>query len=152
VINKKSVLAFAFFVLSNSAAQAHWSFNVGYNNPPGALVGGNFLNFWTNFALELGVGWITGNNKNGTSTAGVSGDGNLKYLFRAGKELRPYFQGGFGLESVTSVGNNTGVGLGTGGGFGGGGLFLQGHEVYAYGSYNISSSGPFWQGGLGFMF
>jgi hypothetical protein len=83
---------------------------------------------------------------------GVAGDANLKYLFRAGKELRPYLQGGLGIESLTSVGNNTGIGLGTGAGFGGGGLFLQGREVYGYGSYNVTSSGTFWQGGLGFMF
>jgi hypothetical protein len=151
--------AFIFFILVASIAfplkaRAAWSFNFGYNNPPGAVIGANFLDFWTNFALEFGIGYVNGSSSSSknSDTLAVAGDVNLKYLFLSSALIRPYLQGGFGLASSTTVGNNGGVALGTGGGFGGGGLFIKGRSVYAYGSYNISSSSPFWQAGLGFMF
>jgi hypothetical protein len=161
---RKSFLIITALILIPLSSQAKegWSFNVGYQNPPGALIGANFMHFWTHLALELGIGWINLNNSSRTSnpnngTAGstglaVAGDANLKYLFLDG-EIRPYIQGGFSVASVTSVGDSTGVAAGVGGGFFGGGLFLTGQKVFAYGSINSAGGlNTFFQGGLGFYF
>jgi len=161
---KKTFLIATAMILIPLSSQAKegWSFNVGYQNPPGALVGVNFMRFWTHWAIELGIGWINLNSSsrtsdpkngtNGSSSVAVAGDANLKYLFLNG-DLRPYIQGGFSVASVTSVGDNTGVAAGVGGGFFGGGLFLSGQKVFAYGSINSAGGlNTFFQAGLGFYF
>jgi len=161
---KKLFLTMAILILIPLSSQAKegWSFNVGYQNPPGALIGANFMHFWTHLALELGIGWVnlnssnrTSNSQNGTngsSSVAVAGDVNLKYLFSTG-ELRPYIQGGLSAATVTSVGDNTGIAAGVAGGFFGGGLFLSGQKVFAYGSINSAGGiNAFFQAGLGFYF
>ena len=162
----RQIMAMAFVILffnsSRTLAKEGWSVNLGYHNPPGATIGVNFLRFWTNLAFELGVGWLdlssstrtnnSGNGSTGSSSFGIAGDANLKYLFGSGG-LRPYIQGGLSVGSVTSVGDNTGVAAGTGGGFFGGGLFLIGQKIYGYGSINSAGGlNTFVQGGLGFYF
>lgn len=152
----------ALFTSVPSLAKEGWSFNLGYHNPPGATAGANFMRLWNHVAIELGIGWLdlssstrsgnSNNGKNGTSSLGVAGDANLKYLF-LDRAFRPYIQGGFSIGSVTSAGDNTGVAAGVGGGFFGGGLFITGQKIYAYGS--IDSAGglnTFYQAGLGFYF
>jgi hypothetical protein len=162
---KKSLLIITIILILvplSSQAKEGWSFNVGYQNPPGATIGANFLRLWSHFAIELGIGWVNLNNPsrtsnpqngtNGSSSLAIAGDANLKYLFMNG-DLRPYIQGGFSVASVTSVGDNTGIAAGVGGGFFGGGLFLTGQSVYAYGSINSAGGlNTFFQAGLGFYF
>ena len=126
-------------VFCSMQAQANWSMNFGYNNPPGATVGLNLLNFWDHVALEFGVGYV--------SSTFIDGDINLKYLFMQ-QVFRPYIQGGFST-AITG----TGVGLGFNSGYAGGGFFLKGNPIYFYASYNITGLQiSFGQVGLGFEF
>jgi len=161
---KIKIFLVLFFLFSAQAygGKTGWSFNVGYHNPPGATVGANFLHFWDHLALELGIGWLdlksssrqgnSQNGSNGSSSLGVAGDVNLKYLF-LDRVFRPYIQGGLSIGSTTSAGDNTGVAAGVGGGFFGGGIFLTGQKVYGYGSLNSAGGlNTFIQAGLGFYF
>jgi hypothetical protein len=153
-----TILILGLIAPAKSSANG-WSFNVGVHNPPGSLVGANFLHFWSHLALEMGVGWLdasssnrNGTTGNGTANLAVAGDINLKYLF-LDRVFRPYIQGGFGAATVTTVGDNTGASAGVGGGFFGGGIFICGQKVYGYGSINSAGGlNTFLQGGLGFYF
>lgn len=146
--------AFSLAVLISvlpSLSQAGWSFNFGYHNPPGSVVGLNFLHLWTDWAFEFGLGYVkSGEDDKKKNSFIMSGDVDLKYLFSSG-DLRPYVQVGTGW-GFSAVGNSAGVGVG-GGLYMGGGLFIMASNVYAYGSYNVNGSGNgFPQAGLGFNF
>lgn len=153
------IISCAFFLMSVSA-NADWSFNVGYHNPPGATVGGNFMYLWTNWAFELGVGYINKtevinkdshdkNTKNAYYTVG--GDLNLKYLFRAGQTFRPYFVGGVGTGVSTSSGGDVNAGASITHPYGGGGFYLMGNSAYLYlGVLVINAWEP--QAGIGLNF
>ena len=147
-------------VSSASPAFAEWSFNAGYHNPPGSTVGGNFMYLWTNWALELGVGYIgksetintdsqNSNAKNAYYT--VSGDINMKYLFRAGNVFRPYFVGGVGTGISTSSGGQVNAGASITHPYGGGGFYLWGRSAYIYlGVLVVNAWEP--QAGIGITF
>ena len=54
-------LCFLTLIFANpSPLLANWTLNLGYNNPPSATVGANFLYFAKNFAFEIGLGWVDG--------------------------------------------------------------------------------------------
>ena len=153
---KKLILIAIILMSTQQNAHANnWSASVGYNNPPGANVGLNFMYLWTNWAFELGIGSVqqTTTNTNGqdSKTTSVLGDANFKYLFSSGV-FRPYLQGGMG--SSVSVTNASGVSAsaGLGGSFFGGGIFLLGNPIYAYASYNVGGSTSFTQIGIGCSF
>jgi hypothetical protein len=128
-------------VTSATSAQADWSFNAGYHNPPDATYGGNFMYLWTNWAFELGVGYIgktevinTDSKKSNANNAyyTLGGDLNMKYLFRSGNVFRPYFVGGIDLGLSTSSGGQVSAGASVTHPFGGGGFYLMGHSLYLY--------------------
>lgn len=131
-------------------AQAGWSWNIGYHNPPTSTLGLNFLYEWSKVALELGVGSIdskkTDSSGNTTNTVVVGGDVNLKYLFGSGW-FRPYVQGGLLLGTSASSG---GASAGTGSGFFGGGMMLKGGQFYVYLGANMIGSATDVHAGLGF--
>lgn len=154
---KKIILTFAFiiFFLPKYAKAYGWNWSLGYNNPPGATIGLNFMYLWTNWAFEFGVGGVqqsTGTDSSGkeTKTTSVLGDIDFKYLFGS-SWVRPYLQVGAG--SSASVTNSTGnaVSAGIGGMYYGGGIFLMGNPFHLYVSYNVASS-SFVQAGIGFNF
>lgn len=134
-----------------------WSWSLAYNNPPGALVGLNFMHLWTNWAFELGIGGVQQsqgvNSTTGEETKALSvlGDINFKYLFSNGT-VRPYLQAGTGTSA--SIVNNSGttVSAGVGGLYYGGGLFLMSSSFYLYLSLNSSGGSSYPQVGLGFNF
>lgn len=143
---KSSLLVLLMALSLSFTAQANWTWNIGYQNPPGALVGVNLMYLGTQWAFEAGVGSIT-NSDNSTS---VGGDLNLKYLFGTGW-FRPYLEAGVGLSTGAKTGDNAGVSAGTGGGFVGGGLLLKGNPFYVYlGAVSANTTIP--QVGLGFDF
>lgn len=137
-------LVFIFTLLFFSSAQAAWMWNVAYNNPPGAAIGGNIMLLETDWAFEGGVGGIYANGNSLT----VLGDVNVKYLFLSGW-FRPYAQAGFG--ATVSASGDPAAGASLAGPFGGAGIFMLGSPFYIFASYNYSGSG-FFQGGLGFPF
>lgn len=143
----------------SATAQARWSANLGYHNPPIALVGINTMKEWKNFAFEAGIGWIdadavdsddkeTEDKETDTATLGLAGGINGKYLFN-GSKVRPYLQAGIGSAVGASIGKQTGLGANFGGVYGGGGLFIGGKDVYGFLSGNIMGSRMFLQAGLG---
>lgn len=144
---KVAFLLSLFFYSNSSFATSGWSLNLGYNNPPGSTVGGNFMYEWSQWAFEIGVGSVktssTDSNGNKTDQASIGGDLDFKYLMGSGG-FRPYFQVG------TGYGVSTSIGIG-GSAYGGIGFFGMGSSWYGYGSYNISSSGGtgFFQIGIG---
>lgn len=141
-----------FFLVISAKAQQGWSLNLGYNNPPGATVGLNFMYLWSKWAFEIGAGSAKVNDKNNSSTelSILTGQVDLKYLFGSGG-FRPYAQLGTGYALSS---NNNSAGLGVGGSlYGGLGFFGMGSSVYGYASYNLgnaSSSSGFIQLGIGF--
>lgn len=141
-----------FLLLFTSIAQADWTWNIGYHNPPNSTIGVNFEYFWSKWALELGAGFLDFGTKDRSNTATLylAGDVNMKYLFLSGV-FRPYLMGGLGLGSGTSVGDNTALGASAGGGFVGGGVLMRGHPVYAYLGLAIGNASTF-QFGVGFDF
>lgn len=153
---------FALWILISLAAVCYrasaegWSFNIGYHNPPGATAGLNFMRLWTNWAFELGVGYIgkseSWNEKDGThdSYYSVGGDLNMKYLFRQGF-FRPYLQGGFGVGVSTSGKGDVSAGASITHPFGGAGLMFMGSSAYFYIGYLFLNAGEP-QAGLGFNF
>lgn len=142
-------------------ARAEWTLNLGYQNPAVSTFGVNFLHFWTNWAFEIGVGWVdinarekTSKNDDDTTTTSkkasfaAAGDVDFKYLFSSGG-VRPFLQGGMGIG--IGAASDEGLGAGMGGGFFGGGLFFGSPSFYGYASYNLSGSKEgFLQGGIGF--
>jgi hypothetical protein len=134
-------------LISLRAGAGNWSGSVGYNNPPGANIGLNFMYLWSNWAFEFGLGNVSSNN-NSTS---VGGDIGFKYLFRSGV-FRPYLQFGAGSGVSVTSSNSGGAGASVGGGFGGAGIFLLGNPIYAYGSYNVGNGSNFYQVGIGYDF
>lgn len=157
-MKKFFVVSLLILVLNPLEAFAGWSASLGYNNPPGATYGLNFMYLWTNWAFEAGIGGVqqTSTNSGGqeAKTTSTLGDINLKYLFSSGV-FRPYLQGGMG--SSVSVTNASGVSAaaGVGGGYVGGGIFLLGNPIYVYGSINTglsSGNSSFVQFGVGYDF
>jgi len=146
-------------IAAGPAFASGWSFNVGYHNPPGATVGGNFMYLWTNWAVELGVGYIgvseqintdskKDNQKNSYYTVG--GDFNMKYLFRQGG-FRPYLEGGVGTGISTSSAGDVSAGASITHPFGGAGLMFMGQSAYFYvGALVINAFEVL--GGIGFNF
>ena len=129
-MNRVALPAWLIFYLAFAACAparaGTWSWNLGYNNPPGAeIIGLNFMHLWTNVAFEAGIGTIhtDGDNKKESENLHVLGDANLKYLFMQGV-LRPYLQIG---TPIGASGGTSGVGAGGGHGiFFGGGFFMMG--------------------------
>lgn len=157
ILKRITTIGFIFVGLSSNA-HAGWSWNIGYHNPPGSLLGVNFMHLWTNWAVELGIGNIqTSNNNSSTSNSSsssltVGGDVNLKYLFGSGT-FRPFLEGGVGLGTWAGTGSNGGLAAGTGGGFFGGGFFLKGNPFYFYLGYLVfGGGGGDFNLGLGFDF
>ncbi len=150
----KIVIALLLGVSSQQAMAAGWSWSLGYNNPPGATVGLNFMHLWSNWAFEVGIGAVQVKDENSTTnnedakTLQVAGDVDLKYLFGSGW-FRPYLQGGMGAGIGVKSGDETSAGAGIGGGYFGGGIFMIGNPFYLYASYNSPS---FAQVGIGFGF
>lgn len=152
----------AFF---GERAFARWSANLGYHNPPIALVGINSMKEWSHFAFEAGVGWIDASlvdsdksedddedeKSKDSATLGLAGGINGKYLFDGGR-LRPYLQAGVGSAIGASVGKYTGIGAQFGGGYGGGGVYLGGKDLYGYLSANYMPHFFFAQAGIGMGF
>jgi hypothetical protein len=134
----KIIFVSIFFISNLSIAQG-WSWNVGYNNPPGSLLGFNVMHTWTNWIFEFGIGSASSaKNENGNSVTALAGGVNLKYLLGTGG-LLTYVQGGSGAGIATGGGTTT---LGVGGsGYGGLGLLAQGTNWYGYGSGNYASNG-----------
>ncbi len=134
-----------------------WSVNLGYHNPPGSLIGLNFLHAWSNWAFEAGIGGVEqskGTDSNGTETKTTSilGALNVKYLFN-GQTIRPYVQVGVGSSASITTNSGATASAGSNGGYFGGGIFVIGSPLYLYLSLNSSGgTGAFFQGGLGFNF
>jgi hypothetical protein len=138
-----------------SAGSSGWSWGVGYHNPPNATIGLNFMHLWSNWAFELGVGYInstesssnnssndTSNSENKTVNLAVAGDMNLKYLFSSGT-FRPYLQGGTYVGAAAAAGDQSGASASVGGGFAGAGFFIMGSSVDFYVSYITAGNGSF---------
>lgn len=160
-------LAVAALILGAAPAFANWSFNLGYNNPPGATVGGNFLYRGSQLGFEIGIGWIDAHaskskdadqkndddddeEDNGTVGLALAGDIDMKYFFGRGG-VTPYVQGGFGLGMAGAVGDDGGASVGLGGPYAGLGLMAGGNDLYLYLSGNMNSSqNTFVQAGIGF--
>lgn len=134
-------------------ARGDWSAGLGYHNPPGATVGLNLMDLWTNWAIEIGVGYI-GSSENWNSknnVYSVGGDLGLKYLFRSGDVFRPFFVGGISDGLATSTAGTVSAGASLTNPFGGAGFYLMGKEFYFYASYLILNAGEV-QAGIGFPF
>lgn len=131
-------------------ASSGWSWGVGYHNPPNATLGLNFMHLWTNWAFEVGLGYINSTESNSSNTKAnsssnnvnlaVGGDLNFKYLFSSGT-FRPYLQGGTYLGLAAQSGDNSGAGASVGGGFGGAGFFIMTNSVDFYISYITAGNG-----------
>ncbi len=141
---------------------ANWTFNLGYQNPPGALVGANLFYFGSSWGAEVGIGGIDvdtlskNNDKENSETqentwaTTIGGDVNIKYFLTPGK-IRPYMQGGLGLGISATAGKDSNAHAGTGKLFGGIGLMGGSPSFYAYVSaviMNITIRGLF-QAGIG---
>jgi len=144
---KKILLILSTVLFTQMSFANECSASVGYNNPPGANVGLNFMYLWTNWAFEFGIGQVgSSTSSSNTTTVSTSGDLNFKYLFGS-SWFRPYIQAGTGVG--LSVGS--GASAGTGGFFGGVGFFAMGQPIYAYLSYNAGTANWF-QLGIGYRF
>jgi len=144
------VLLISLFI-SNLALAGDWSFNLGYNNPPGSTVGLNFMDLGSQWAFEFGVGGIQSNNQGNSSTS-VLGDINFKYLF-GGSGVRPYIQVGAGSAATVTTGSGTTANVGIGGVFGGVGIMAVGRPLYIYLSGDVGgNSNFFFQAGVGYSF
>ena len=149
-MKKLTIALFLFFSLNvfSLNAQANWSWNIGYHNPPGSQVGVNFMKLWSNWAFEAGIGSLDLNSdsNNDNSSLQISGAINFKYLFMSGF-LRPYVQGGFGTG--IAIGGNASAG--TGNSYLGAGVFFRGSPFYVYLSLLFENNGST-QAGIGFPF
>lgn len=131
-------------LLCCSVAKADWTWNLGYQNPAGSTVGLNFLHFWSNWAFEIGVGYINAQDSRVT----VAGDLDFKYLFGS-SWFRPYLMAGLGYGTGALFEQNGGVSAGASGGFWGGGIFLKGNPFYVYTGL-VAGRGTTFQLGIGF--
>lgn len=138
------VLLIVFALLFARPAAADWTWNIGYHNPAGSVVGVNLLHFWNKWAFEIGAGYFNAADDRVT----IAGDLDFKYLFGS-SWLRPYVMGGVGYGTGALFGDGGGVSAGTGGGFLGGGIFLKGRPFYMYLGV-AAGSGTTAQVGLGF--
>lgn len=165
----KLILQIIFFILISQfsiSALANWSWGIGYHNPPSSTYGVNFMHLWSNWAFEVGLGYLgsaESSNKNtgtdsGTTTQSqlyAGGDMNLKYLFSSGF-FRPYIQAGAGtsvsLGNTSNSSNNSnspGANASLNANFVGAGFMLMGSEFYFYASYLATNNGSA-QIGIGF--
>lgn len=159
------IFVFLSSIQSFAGPDHGWSLGVGYHNPPGSTIGVNFMHLWTNWALELGIGYIgsyesennnASNNQNNSSASDrdkviytVAGGINLKYLFGSGP-VRPYLQGGLATFISTSNSGTVGAGASLNDPFGGFGIFFSlGKEAYLYVSYLLVNTSTL-QIGVGF--
>lgn len=144
---KTQIFITIFISLLSLQSKADWSWNIGYHNPHTATVGVNFLHLWTDWAVELGLGYIQAQSGDQTTGLTLGGGVNLKYFFLH-NVFRPYLQGGYGMSSGVS---NKGAGVGIAGGFIGGGIFIWSNDFHIYLSYDLAEGGgSFYQVGLGF--
>jgi hypothetical protein len=147
------LLTFIFGCLLTPAAHAGsgWSWGIGYHNPPNATLGLNFMHLWSNWAFELGLGYVNSTETNSTNSSNqssstsnvnlsVAGDINLKYLFSSGG-FRPYLQGGTYAGVGARAGDSSGASASVGGGFVGAGFFIMGSSVDFYLSFITAGSG-----------
>ena len=134
-----------------------WSWNLGYNNPPGALVGLNFMRLGSKVAFEVGIGGVqqskgtdsTTNQE--TKSISLLGDINLKYLFRD-RVFRPYVQIGAGSSASVVTNSGASAGVGVGGAYYGAGFFIIPDPGYGYFSLNSGGGSGYFQFGLGSFF
>lgn len=143
---KKTILLLLFILPTTSFANG-WSLNLGYNNPPGASVGLNFMYLWQKWAFEIGAGSAKVKDSNNTDVSVLAGDIDLKYLFGSGG-FRPYLQAGTFYNTNTGN-NNASVSVG-GSSYMGVGFFGMGNSVYGYTSYNVGGGTGYFQIGIGF--
>lgn len=144
-------------LLSSQNAFANWTFNLGYQNPPGAKVGANFLYLGNTWGFELGLGWLDIDSTNDDAdddddsvAAQASGAVSVKY-FLTKSTLRFYLQGGFGAAIGAKAGEDNDLGAGLGGPYVGLGILIGSPKFYGYGAYNLSeNSDGFVQAGIGF--
>lgn len=135
-----AVLILLTLSLSEGAlARSGWSWGVGYHNPPNATLGLNFMHLWSNWAFELGLGYINSTESDEAEKASpvgdvrfsMAGDVNLKYLFGSGS-FRPYLQGGTYFGFGAQTGDQSGVNASAGGAFAGLGIFILGQSIDFY--------------------
>jgi hypothetical protein len=145
-----------------SVAQANWTLNLGFHNPPGSSLGINFLYWATRWNFEAGLGWFDAKaqadddstaeekKKKDEVSVALAGDLNIKYRFSSGS-VAPYLQCGVSGGGGVSVGDKSDVGAGAGGPFAGVGIMFGSPRFYAYGVYNMWSKETGQAGaGLGF--
>lgn len=133
---KTQGLVFLFVLALSQSASARWSWSLGYNNPPGSQLGLNFMNLWSNWAFEVGIGGIqqsTGTDSGGNETKSTSvlGDVNFKYLGGSGT-VRPYLEFGAGSGATVTTASGGNLSAGVGGLFGGTGLYAMGTTLNFY--------------------
>lgn len=126
-----------------------WSWSIGYNNPPGAVPGVNFLKVWDQWAFEVGVGYVNAQNtkddpdtpedEEEDTTAIIGGDLDIKYFFSGGRTFQPFVQGGTGYGIALGSDKN-GAAAGVGGFFVGVGFFLGNtSDFHVYTSANVGN-------------
>jgi hypothetical protein len=133
-------------ITTKAKALESWSFNLGYNNPPGTSAGANFLKIWSNWAIELGTG-TQANSPNASNTNpqlpfGVS----VKYVF-SGNNFRPYIQAMVAGGSINSSGASVSTTFSPGAG-----VFWDHRSWYLYGGANLYNGNISGFAGLGFDF
>lgn len=144
---------------SIALASAGWSWGIGYHNPPNATIGLNFMHLWSNWAFELGIGYINSTESNNSSDSNsdsnsknvnlaLAGDLNLKYLFGSGT-FRPYLQGGTYAGMAAQTGKSSGASASLNNGFAGAGFFIMTSSFDFYISYVTAGNGSLQ---LGFNF
>ncbi len=165
LLKKLASLSFIFltivFMGSKSWSSSYgWSWGIGYHNPPNSTIGINFMRLWSQWAFDVGVGYMNSSESNSNNSSNSSnsnsknvsvsagGDLNFKYLFGSGS-VRPYLQGGTFFGVGAQSGNNSGASASASGGFGGAGLFFMSGSVDFYISYISAGNGSL-QLGLNF--
>lgn len=147
------------YPLAHASASSGWSWGIGYHNPPNATIGLNFMHLWSNWAFEVGLGYINStesNSSNSTNSSSnnknlnlaIAGDMNLKYLFGSGG-FRPYLQGGTYAGVAAQTGNSSGASASLSSGFAGLGFFIMASSFDFYISYVTAGNGSLQ---LGFNF
>lgn len=139
-------------VLAAEAQAGSWGLSIGYNNPAGANVGGNFIYLGSKFAFEFGVGAVEGDSDDDSGSASMAGDVDLKLMF--GSKWRPYLEAGLAVGIGGGVGDEGGLGLGAGDPFAGAGLMYEGSTFFFYvsGDYKFKAEDFYPAGGLGVKF
>ncbi len=143
----KRLLIIAALTLPYNSSLADWSANLGANNPFTSNLGVNFMYMWPSWAVEAGLGYISGVDR-GDDTSGINlgGGVNGKYLYRQGLFI-PYIQVGIGLSSGVT---GEGAGRGSDGLLFGFGMFVWATEFHIYASYNLVNGEGLAQFGIGF--